>query len=235
MSKFIAFIADGTWNGPGQSDANSTTGPITNVLKAYRTLDGIPATVGAELAPEQEQSLAGSGGQVVQVAKYLDGVGYSENPLVRAMGGGFGAGTIARIVRGYTFVSRNFDADDAIVLVGFSRGAYTARALGGLIATLGLLDRTKLNLSDTLRAYALGCAAWRRYRAATCSDEGFLQKIAEAMPTLESFLVPDPSPDQYITAPIRAIAVWDTVGSLGIPDFGAQGTDVDLFRSPIPA
>jgi uncharacterized protein (DUF2235 family) len=50
------------------------------------------------------------------------------------LGGDFGEGLITRIVRGYTFVSRNYVPGDQIYLVGFSRGAYTARAIAGLIS-----------------------------------------------------------------------------------------------------
>lgn len=229
MPKFIVFCADGTWNGPGQAESSSTSGDITNVLKTYRTLRGSPSIPGSELASEQEVTLTDAAGQVLQVAKYLDGVGDSSNPLVHAIGGDFGAGTIARIVRGYTFVSRNYEAGDKIVLIGFSRGAYTARALGGLIAGQCLLDKTKLDLNDKAHAYALGCAAWREHRAQTCGDEGFLQRLAEAVPTLDAFSVSSPTADQYVSAPIEAIAVWDTVGSLGVPDFH-DGRNVDLFR-----
>ena len=65
------------------------------------------------------------------MAKYLHGVGDSNNFLAKVLGGGFGEGLITRIVRGYTFVSRNYEDGDKIYLVGFSRGAYTARALAG--------------------------------------------------------------------------------------------------------
>ena len=52
---------------------------------------------------------------VIQVAKYFPGVGESENGLVRVLGGMSGAGVIARIVRGYTFISRHFKPGDKIV------------------------------------------------------------------------------------------------------------------------
>ena len=229
MSKFIVFCADGTWNGPGQSDAGSTHGDITNVLKAYRALLGNPSVPGSDLSSEQEKVLTDSSGQAIQVAKYLDGVGDSSNPLVHAVGGGLGAGLIARVVRGYTFISRHYASGDKIVLLGFSRGAYTARALGELITGQGLLDATKLDLSDKPRAYALGCAAWRVHREATSGTEGLLEKLAEEGATLASFFVTKPSADQYLPAPIEAVAVWDTVGSLGIPDV-QEGVNLDLFR-----
>ena len=226
MSKFIVFCADGTWNGPGQP---SEAPDHTNVLKIYRMLGGTPIVTGAEFAPEQEKVLLDAQGGVVQVAKYIDGVGDSSNWLVRALGGEFGAGLIARIVRGYTFVSRHFEPGDKIVLLGFSRGAYTARALGSLITGQGLLDGTRLDLNDRNKAYAWGCAAWRAHRAATCGDEGFLPKLAEAVPTLDALLDTPPGPGDYVTTGIEAIAVWDTVGALGIPDLH-DGVNRDLFR-----
>lgn len=229
MSKFIVFCADGTWNGPGQPGPAGEGSAITNVLKAYRMLAGTPSTPDAEFACEQEKVLTDSQGRALQIAKYIDGVGDSTNWLVHTVGGDFGAGMIARIVRGYTFVSRNYEPGDKIVLLGFSRGAYTARALGGLIAGQGLLDRRKLDLSDKKQAYLWGCSAWRTYRAATCGDEGFLQKLAEAVPMLDTLGTQPPQPGDYLAAPIEAIAVWDTVGSLGIPDIQG-GVNLDLFR-----
>ena len=83
-----------------------------------------------------------------QAAKYLHGVGDSDNFLVKALGGALGAGLITRIVRGYTYISRTYAAGDRIFIVGFSRGAYTARALAGLIAAKGLLDATKLDPTE---------------------------------------------------------------------------------------
>ena len=97
---------------------------------------------------EQERELIGAEGTVNQLEKYLHGVDDSANGLVRVLGGMFGAGVIARIVRGYTFISRHFKPGDKIVLVGFSRGAYTARALGGLIASQGLLNSATVDLKD---------------------------------------------------------------------------------------
>ena len=93
----------------------------------------------------------------------------------------------------------------------------------------GLLDKTKLDLIDKASAYAWGCAAWRAHRAATCGDEGFLQKLAEDVPTLNAVLATPLESAAYVEAPIEAIAVWDTVGSLGIPDV-RNGVNRDLFN-----
>lgn len=229
MSKFLVFCADGTWSGPGRTTTLGADSAPTNVLKAYRRLEGRPLVAQAELAPEQEKLLADPQGRAVQLARYIDGVGDSSNWLMHALGGEFGAGTIVRIVRGYTFLSRNFEPGDRIVLLGFSRGAYTVRALSSLIADCGLLDRARLDLEDRNRAYAWGCAAWRAHRAATYRGSGLLHKLAEVVPSLDALLAPLPAPQDYVAAPIDAVAVWDTVGALGIPDIH-EGVNVDLFR-----
>jgi hypothetical protein len=62
-------------------------------------------TLGSRL--EQERVATDDAGIPSQVAKYLHGVGDSTNPIIKLLGGAFGVGIIARIVRGYTFVSRN--------------------------------------------------------------------------------------------------------------------------------
>ena len=36
---------------------------------------------------------------------------------------------------------QNYDEGDEIYLIGFSRGAFTARSIGGLISSIGLLTR----------------------------------------------------------------------------------------------
>jgi uncharacterized protein (DUF2235 family) len=128
MPKNIVFCADGTWNGPNEDDQDDVP-ETTNVWKLFLNIAGDPHNSSVLYANEQEVSLS-LGGQCVQVAKYLHGVGDSRNPIIKMLGGVFGWGLIARIVRGYTFISRNYEAGDLIFIVGFSRGSYTARALG---------------------------------------------------------------------------------------------------------
>src|SRR5205085_2345443 len=123
MSKNILFFADGTWNGPGQDqDADGTPDP-TNVFKLFSNVDGVDSPETTRLADEQEKQLRDQSG-VLQIAKYLHGVGDSRNFLARLFGGAGGAGLVTRIVRGYTFVSRNYEVNDRLFIVGFSRGAY---------------------------------------------------------------------------------------------------------------
>jgi len=230
MSKNIIFCADGTWNGPGESDSDDKTAPDTNVFKLFLSLDGKDDAGTTKLEKEQERTLKAADGTVQQVAKYLHGVGDSQTFLVRILGGTLGAGLITRIVRGYTFISRNYQPGDKIFLVGFSRGAYTARALAGLISAKGLLDPNKIDLADKTAAYRLGVAVWFAERkAALHGDQGLLSNLFNAVLDFPIFLAHPPSDDQLVAAPIEAVAVWDTVGSLGIPVYNARLVRLDVF------
>src|SRR5262245_65357097 len=110
MAKTIIFCADGTWNGPenetGKSvaDGDDTAGElsgdsVTNVVKFYSNIAGRPTPETLMLHNEQEKVLTDAAGNVVQVAKYMHGVGDSKNKANKVLGGVFGVGVIARIVR----------------------------------------------------------------------------------------------------------------------------------------
>ncbi|WP_321795879.1 DUF2235 domain-containing protein [Caballeronia sp. J97] len=233
MSKNIIFCADGTWNGPNTDHDNDGIPDTTNVFKAFLLLSGEPDPASTLLASEQEIAEPGPDGQV---AKYLHGVGDSRNVITKLLGGAFGDGIIARIVRGHTFISRHYQPGDRIILMGFSRGAYTARALGGMIASVGLLDTSRYDINDKALAYRMGILAWRKYResrppahAASGGLKGLLEKIVNFDPSL-AFTKLQPE-DTVPVDEIRAIGVWDTVGALGIPLYlDSEDSTVDLFR-----
>ena len=230
-NKTIVFCADGTWNGPGEVDAAAHEAEATNVYKLFLDLAGDDEPDTTRLSDEQERTQRDAGGRVLQAAKYIHGVGDSRNFLVRIMGGALGSGVITRIVRGYTFVSRSYEPGDAIVLVGFSRGAYTARALGAFIAARGLLDRTRYPLDDKPTAYRLGVAAWyahRRDALEHCKRGDWLAQLQARVIDLPAFVLRPP--EALVPAPVHAIAVWDTVGALGIPDFNRDAERLDAFQ-----
>lgn len=229
MAKFIIFCADGTWNSPDQDEDEDRQPDPTNVYKLFLGLAGTLDVASIREADEQEKELR-EDSQILQVAKYLHGVGDSRNPIVKLIGGAFGAGTICRIVRGYTFISRHYEAGDNIVVVGFSRGAYTARALAGLIASQGLLAKP-LTVTKT-EAYRWGAKAWYRYRKQSNANKvGILQRLAEAVADLPAFLSNDEIQDSDLVAveKIKAIAVWDTVGAMGLPRY-MNDRRTDAFR-----
>lgn len=228
MAKNIVFCADGTWNGPGKDEDRDGVPDATNVLRLFVGLAGQVTAESVRQQDEQEKQALAADGSVAQVAKYLHGVGDSRNPIKRLLGGVFGDGFVMRIVRGYTFVSRHYQPGDRIVLVGFSRGAYTARALGGMIARMGLLDAASMQDDegryDAERAYRAGIYVWRQHRQLAGKKStvlGRFLEIARREVDLDKLVKP---------VPIKAIAVWDTVGALGIPVYSLEDRErMDLY------
>jgi uncharacterized protein (DUF2235 family) len=165
-----------------------------------------------------------AGNAPAQVSKYIHGVGDSRNVLQRIIGGGFGAGVITRLVRGYTFISRSYEPGDRIYILGFSRGAYTARALAGMICSMGLLDRRRIDLEDRENGYRHGMQAWVGYREKAGKRNSFLDYIRGASD------VKVRAADFATGMGIKVVGVWDTVGALGIPDYTAGEGRSDLFQ-----
>lgn len=232
--KNIVFCADGTWNGPKETDPSGVDTP-SNVQLLFQGLAGDFMTpVGAEMEREIKPSASGDGPP--QIAKYIHGIGDTTVELARKIEGDFGMGLVHRLVRGYTFISRNYAVGDAIYVVGFSRGAYTARALAGLIAAKGLLDWQGLQLdphqSDE-RAYAIATQAWVSYRqgidtGAWGNDlDTFWHSASDLLGNLVQHV---PAPRYLAGVPIKAVGVWDTVGALGIPVGDDTGRRADLYE-----
>lgn len=242
MAKNIVFCADGTWNGPEERTGSSVTeaadaagevpeAAITNVLKLFANLAGQPTAATAALKNEQERVSLDAQGNPAQVAKYIHGVGDSSNPVIKALGGVFGVGLISRVIRGYTFISREYEPGDAIYICGFSRGAYTARALAGTIAKVGLLDRTTYDTADKEKAYRLGLAAWAKSKTLSLEGHGLLDSMARHILDFSLNVIALPLKDKNLVpvVPIKAIGVWDTVGSMGIPKY-VEDQRYDVFR-----
>jgi uncharacterized protein (DUF2235 family) len=173
--KRLVLCLDGTWNRADQQE-NHEPCP-TNVLQvAIRS--------------------AKRDGDVVQVIYYDQGVG-TGNVLDRFSGGAFGDGLEDNIHDAYRFLLANYEAGDQIFLFGFSRGAFTARSVAGMVRKCGILRR----------------GAMAQYRNALAMYRGD-QRPADAGPT--EFRTTH-SICGAETIPIHFLGVWDTVGALGIP------------------
>jgi uncharacterized protein (DUF2235 family) len=231
MSKTIVFCADGTWNNPGNADQKSDgcEPQLTNVCKLFGWLSG--ELDGSWGRKEMEKSLKAADGSVVQMGKYIHGVGDAQGVVDRVAGGAFGVGVTARIARGYTYLSRNYVAGDNIVIAGFSRGAYTARSLAGLVLGEGLLKpELATNVGDK---YDNAVAAWFRFRHARDSTlQKWIDGAAEFEVINEVFGRSEKlTDDSFVPVDgLRCVAVWDTVGALGIPAFDLTGARVDLYQ-----
>ena len=172
----------------------------------WKRLDSLHATNVLKLA---QAVLPHDAAGVAQITCHLDGVGAGRGTgrlakgIDRALGGMFGLGLTATLETAYRFLVFNYAPGDEIYLLGFSRGAYTARSLAGLIRNCGILARA--NAAAIPRALAL-------YRA---RGEGTRPEGTVARAFREKFCV-DHGSDSGPR--IAFLGVWDTVGALGVPE-----------------
>lgn len=177
MSKNIGIFFDGTWNSPDQHDENGEACP-TNVVKLFE----------ATLSVHPDSS-------TMQIVHYVRGVGTGK--LDRIMGGGFGYGISSNIKDGYKFLMSNYEPGDSIYIFGFSRGAYTARSLAGMIRNVGVLKRDNFFLVE--EAYKVYKSRNKLYAPKGSEAERFRRDNAWGGET------------------IKFLGVFDTVGALGAP------------------
>ncbi|MFB7236577.1 DUF2235 domain-containing protein [Streptomyces sp. NPDC056269] len=183
MTKNIVVCLDGTGN---QLKARGNT----NVVNLYEMLDlGDPAA---------------------QVAYYDPGVGtfsatgawtVPARKLSRLLGLAFGAGLKENLAEAYTYLMHHYEPGDRIFLFGFSRGAYTARALAGLLKAVGLLRPG----SENLVPYAISVYARNR----TWSDDDWrqLHRFAGAFSR---------KVDTRTGIPVHFMGIWDSVKAAGL-------------------
>ncbi len=188
--KKLAVFFDGTWNTADQLAVNGLPCP-TNVVKLFE------ATL-----PDDNQNNP-------QIVHYVQGIGTRK--LERIRGGGFGYGISDNIKEGYRFLVSNYELGDEVYIFGFSRGAYAARSLAGLMRNVGILKRENLYLVNE---------AYKRYkdRSAAWHPNG-----QEALAFRRD--------NTWGSETIKFLGVFDTVGALGAPFGMILGWIVDkLFR-----
>ena len=172
MAKNIVLSFDGTWNTPGDTKSPAED-DSTNVFRFHQSVT--PARADGRL----------------QVKWYNEGVGTEWMNRIR--GGAFGLGLDKHILDGYRKLIELHEDGDDVFIVGFSRGAYTARSLVGLIRNSGLLRTADETLID--RAYEM-------YRSRDQVDSEHARAFRSA---------------NAREIRLRFVGVWDTVGALGVP------------------
>ena len=164
-------------------------------------LDGTWNTVASNTNVWRMKSLCLNGSD--QVAYYSAGVGtlFGE----RLVGGMFGYGLDQEVIEAYMWLMGQYDEGDRIFLFGFSRGAFTARSLAGLISKCGLLKPgCPVSITQLYNRYKKGRLAYTVRQ---------LVHIKASDLTPEDRLIVKYS----IAVPIWFQGVWETVGTLGVP------------------
>lgn len=178
MPKNIVICCDGTGNDFDQPDTDS------NVVKLYNTL-----AIGLD-----------------QIAYYHPGVGTLGSPNVHGRfakwwsqveGLAFGSGLLENVGDAYRYLMNTYQAGDHIFLFGFSRGAYTARAVGSLLHVYGLLEAGNEQLIPyILRLYAQMTKGPMGQEATFPAEDAFKYAFSREVE-------------------VHFCGVWDTVSSYG--------------------
>src|SRR5262249_20747942 len=130
----------------------------------------------------------------------------------------FGYGLKSNVKRGLTFLALNWEAGDEIYLFGFSRGAYTARALAGVIGQAGIPVSIKLAEHHWNRYQQI---AKLRAKPGTPRDSEEWRKAQAAIDEIrKEFVHLSRNIDDngnWEDVRIKCVGVWDTVGSYGVP------------------
>lgn len=217
MTKNIVVCCDGT--------ANEFARDRTNVVKLYSTL-----------VQDRER----------QVAYYHPGLGTMEPPgaligiarlVTKMLGKAFGYGLQADVRDTYVFLMSVFESGDQVFLFGFSRGAYTVRAVASLLRMYGLIRKG----NEPLVPYAIRMliainklhqrASRRPNRKSNRAHAQRQEYFKRAAQFRRTFSVTDCKP--------RFVGVWDTISSVGwvgnplrLP-YTADNRDIDIGRHAI--
>ncbi len=177
--KRLVVCCDGTWG----AESNPSVSNIVKIAESVRL-----------------HTPSARGGGVGQRVFYIDGPGSRGYLADKLLGGAFGLGLDANLSTMYWQLALNWEPGDEIYIFGFSRGAYTARSLAGMINRLGLM--TAEAMIDGKYPQAL-----RIYRERKRNPD-------------------DPDPQHWVrfreenchySVPIKFLGVFDTVGAMGVP------------------
>lgn len=205
MSKNIVLCCDGT--------ANQFAKDRTNVLKLYSALIQDTAS---------------------QVTYYHPGIGTMEpfgslSPLTRRftriLGMAVGYGLENDLRDAYVFLMQVYQPGDSIFLFGFSRGAFTVRAVASLIKMYGMIRAG----NEPLVPYAIRMLMGIQRASGKESATKMYFKLASEFKRAMSCACPS----------IRFVGVWDTVSSVGWVDnplhlpYESNNPDIEIGRHAV--
>ncbi|KAJ5656702.1 hypothetical protein N7507_008652 [Penicillium longicatenatum] len=206
VRKRIIICCDGTW----QSAVSGQKNVPSNVTRLCRALNHI----GTDDKGDQWQ----------QVVWYDSGVGTNGGVVEEVVQGAFGEGVEQNVIEAYNFCVLNYKPGDKIMCFGFSRGAYTARTISGLISDIGICHKSDLNKFPDLWAMYKKVRHGKRFDrsdlwfdwtwgkadehqgAGTKDDRNFVYEQ-----------VPEGEWAQEGSKEVEVVGVFDTVGAIGMP------------------
>jgi uncharacterized protein (DUF2235 family) len=169
MPKNVVVCCDGTGNEFGEQKSN--------VIKLYKAME---CNASQLVYYHPGIGTMGARNALTKVSKWW----------TRVIGLAFGYGISDNVADAYQFLMRKFEPGDRVYVFGFSRGAYTARALCGMLHIVGLLAE----YNEALIPYAIRMIKRKKIDFKIASD--FKRTFSrECKP--------------------HFVGVWDTVSSVG--------------------
>lgn len=184
MGRNLVLCCDGT--------ANEFAHHNTNVIKLYAMLRHDPPS---------------------QVTYYHPGLGTMEpagalttiaRRTTKLLGMAIGYGLANDVRDAYVFLMQNYEPRDKVFLFGFSRGAYTVRAVASLLHMYGLIRRGNEPLVPYAIRMLMGLERARRERRSTDAINQYFELARQFKETMSG----------HDCAP-WFVGVWDTVSSVG--------------------
>ncbi|KGO42875.1 protein of unknown function DUF2235 [Penicillium expansum] len=203
IRKRIIICCDGTW----QSAVSGKKNVPSNVTRLCRALNNVGTDE--------------HGNQWQQIVWYDSGIGTTSSPLGQKIEGAIGLGLEGNVIEAYNFCVLNYKPGDQIMCFGFSRGAFTARAIAGLISDIGICRKQDLNrFPDLWEVYKEKKHGERFY----CSDLWFEWMDGKADENQgaqgDTFLFEKRGKGDWAqegSRDVEVVGVYDTVGAIGMP------------------
>jgi hypothetical protein len=194
--RHLVVCCDGTWN------------------RADQVQDGVPTPTNVRLFHNLLGPTARDG--QAQLKQYFSGVGADGSKMSRMFDGGTGHGLKRNIMNAYLWLARNYQEGDLISAVGFSRGAYTVRSLVGMVTSCGLATVPRAGM-DPVGSWRIVERVFERGYARR--GDGVYGDWRDGITFFDGFHPPSDKGDPAeLGRRVEFLGVWDTVGSLGVPD-----------------
>ncbi len=187
MGRNIIICFDGTSNEFGKVD--------TNVLRIMKVID------------QKQPAYYDPGVGTFPEPGYVTSIGKRLSDLA---GLAFGAGLMWKVGEAYSYLMETWEPGDLVFIFGFSRGAYSARVLAGLLHAFGLLSQGNQNLVPYMMRMFKGL---RDERKKNDNKVGRWRKLCDEF--RKTFARDVVLGDRERRFPTHFLGVWDTVSSVG--------------------
>lgn len=199
--KRIAIFIDGTWNRPDAANP-------TNVVRLSRCVKHYDRTT-----------------DTPQMVIYSPGVGSGRGntafgrKLDRVFGGSLGWGLLHIIEETYRNLVIAYEQGDEVFIFGFSRGAFAARSLAGMIRSCGIAPRSHLGrIPEAVARYVSRAPETHpEHPHSYAFRANFAPDTATSRAEYNWRRKAGDTNAIQLTLPY--LGVWDTVGALGLPAF----------------